>query len=242
MGKIDPYSKYTEAIALAKGVDKNVFIETEKFFKEVIIPKFPKKPKNDIKILEVGCGWGRYVKVLQEMGYKNTSGFDFSKDQIKFGKKEMGIKNIQVADAESFFKKSKERFDVILMIDVVEHLEDDVALEISSQVNQKLNKGGVFVIQVPNSLSPMNPFRYADITHKNSYNFISLKQLLNVTGFDKIDFSPVDPVRINMVNKFRFVLWKLFFVPILKIYFRVAVGNKMGGIYTPNIISFAYKK
>ncbi len=39
--------------------------------------------KKDIKILDIGCGFGSWVKVMHQAGYQNAEGIDLSEEQIQ---------------------------------------------------------------------------------------------------------------------------------------------------------------
>ncbi|MCK5107116.1 MAG: class I SAM-dependent methyltransferase [Nanoarchaeota archaeon] len=107
--------------------------------------------KKNIKILEVGCGTGRFLNSLNKKGYKNLYGLDFSKSMLGVLKKtNKDIKTIQ-GDAYNLPFKDNE-FDVVFSVHVLMHLENpkkayDEMLRVSKklvifEVNNKFSLSG----------------------------------------------------------------------------------------------------
>ena len=81
------------------------------------------------RILDLGCGDGNSVYWLQQLGYKNTCGIDFSAEQIAKGKS-MGIENLQNGDLLKYLSDNKTEFDVIMAKDVLEHFTKDEVFDL----------------------------------------------------------------------------------------------------------------
>lgn len=111
--------------------------------------------KNNIKtILDIGCGTCTpMIKFLKE-GFQ-IKGFDFSKEMIKHGKKELEKAGfdpnlIFYADLEKDKNLPKEKFDAILALGVFPHLlNEEIAL---SRMRERLNDGGLVFIEFRNDL------------------------------------------------------------------------------------------
>ncbi len=99
------------------------------YIKENIIKTFKlghkKIPLKDIKILDIGCGGGLLSEPMCRMGAKVT-GIDASDKNIKVAKIHSKKSNLQIdyfcSSPEKF--KTKIKFDVILNMEIVEHVED----------------------------------------------------------------------------------------------------------------------
>ena len=102
-----------------------------------------KVPKT-AKIFDFGCGSGYTVGYLQELGY-DVSGSDISAEAIEFGLSN-GIRNLYVAQ-NGEIKPPEGGFDVILALDVIEHIQDD--WEAVRAIERALRPGGVAIITVP---------------------------------------------------------------------------------------------
>lgn len=98
--------------------------------------------KENPKILDIGCGTGKNLEEFKQYG--RTYGLDNSQEAIKFCQKR-GLKNIKLGKAEKTpFKINS--FDLITLLDVLEHTDDDRALE---EIYRILKKNGLLLITVP---------------------------------------------------------------------------------------------
>ena len=100
------------------------------FIKEKLISHFKrdlnnKKPLKKLKILDIGCGGGLLCEPLSRLGGIMT-GIDASNNNIKVAKlhsKEMNL-NIEYIHCPPENLNFKNEFDVILNMEVVEHVSD----------------------------------------------------------------------------------------------------------------------
>ena len=96
------------------------------------------------KIFDFGCGSGYTVGCLQRMGY-DASGSDVSAEAIEFGLSR-GIRNLSVAQ-NSKIRPPEGSFNLILALDVIEHIEDDSGA--IRAIEKALKTGGMAIITVP---------------------------------------------------------------------------------------------
>lgn len=106
-------------------------------------------------ILEVGCGEGRYTGVLAYTG-NNITAIDINEAQVNATRQRMddlGFKNVQVqyADAQEYLKNNRGKFDIILALDVMEHMRNPQ--EFCNLAYGSISDKGVLVIIVPNGYS-----------------------------------------------------------------------------------------
>lgn len=133
------------------------------------------------KILEIGCGGCLLLKALQNKGFE-VVGIDPSPFSYKEGKKR-GVRVIQ----DSFpSNKLKEKFDLILSSDVLEHVVHPINF-LKDQYNL-LNDSGILVIATPDS-SPN--IINGDISiflhqHLNYFDKESLKKTVADSGFGQV--------------------------------------------------------
>lgn len=210
----------------------------EKYFKAFYLNKLPEDKNREI--LDVGCGSGKYLNILKNLGYKNLYGIDISKEQIQIAKKSR-LSNVKCIDAIKFLKNTKKTYDVILLIDVLEHLELTYSFELINLIYKALNKNGKLFIQVPNALSPFSPLRYADITHKRAYTKTSIIQTLNSSGFQKYNFFELLPYIHGTKSFIRNTLWRAVIKPFIYIFLYTAYGTNFGKIYTANFLCVCEK-
>ena len=96
------------------------------------------------QVLEVGCGHGSFVALMQQAGYKAT-GVELSPWVVDYARKTFNI-DVRMGPVESL-GFSHGSFDVIVLMDVLEHLSDPVAM-ISHCINL-LKDNGFLLIQTP---------------------------------------------------------------------------------------------
>jgi len=146
----------------------------------------------DSKVLEVGCGMGRYLAMLKQYGFSDLTGIDIDLSQAQIAKHEDGLK-IYMTDVSEFFNGDdyESRYDCIYMFDVFEHIKKDKQLQVLKTLNNHLSDNGMLVIQVPNALSPLGMcYRYLDWTHEISFTDHSIEFLLHNAGLHYIVVRP----------------------------------------------------
>jgi len=110
------------------------------------------KPLKKLKILDIGCGGGLLSEPLSELGADMT-GIDASYENIEIAKlhsKEMKL-NIKYIHSSPENLNFKNEFDVILNMEVVEHVSDlNLFIENCSKLNKK--KGLMIVATINKNL------------------------------------------------------------------------------------------
>ena len=127
-----------------------------KYIKENIINNFKLKnklrPLSGINILDIGCGGGLLSEPMSRMG-ANVTGIDASDKNIKIAKlhsKKNKLKNNYLCSSPEKLKITK-KFDVILNMEIVEHVEDiDFFLKSCSKLLKK--NGLMFVATINKTL------------------------------------------------------------------------------------------
>jgi len=100
------------------------------------------------KILDLGCGDGMITKELCDH-FDYVVGVDASREQIELARKKAKKAIFYVSSIEDF--DPSERFDSILLFQILEHLND--LINVLKRIKEWLNEDGYIVIQVPNALS-----------------------------------------------------------------------------------------
>jgi SAM-dependent methyltransferase len=113
-----------------------------------IIGSFAKEICDQVKdrrarILDVGCGTGANLVRLSEFG--DAEGVDISPDALSFCR-ERGLNKVKLGAAEELPYEDGE-FDLVTALDVVEHLDDDVAG--LREMRRVLRPGGRVLLFVP---------------------------------------------------------------------------------------------
>jgi 2-polyprenyl-6-hydroxyphenyl methylase/3-demethylubiquinone-9 3-methyltransferase len=127
-----------------------------KYLKENIVYNFKlknkSKPLSGIKILDIGCGGGLLSEPMSRMG-ANVTGIDASDKNIKIAKVHSKKNKLKINYVCSSPEKLKigNKFDVILNMEIVEHVEDiDFFLKSCSKLLKK--NGLMFVATINKTL------------------------------------------------------------------------------------------
>ena len=124
-----------------------------RYIKDTITKKFGNKseklPLKDIKILDIGCGGGLLSEPLSRLG-ATVTGIDASDRNIKIAKMHLKKSKLDInyycSSPENF--EAKEKFDVVLNMEIVEHVDNvDFFLLKSSEL---LKKDGLMFIATLN--------------------------------------------------------------------------------------------
>ncbi len=163
--------------------------------RKILLSSFMKDGGNK-KILDIGCGDGFMLTPFIENN--QTYGVDISNNAVEKASK-LGIKAKVCNLNTQALPFSKNEFDAIFCLDVLEHIFDPQAAV--NSIFASLKDDGKFVVCVPNMLNIANRIRfvlgefvdYMDISHKNGTDLFSehirvfskgkLEKLLDDAGF-----------------------------------------------------------
>ena len=129
-----------------------------KFIKEKLINHFALnsnsgKPLEKLKVLDIGCGGGLLCEPLSRLGAIIT-GIDASKNNIEVAKlhaKEMNLNIEYIHAAPENLDLKNNRYDVVLCMEIVEHLKDiNLFIENCSKLVKK--NGIMFVATINKNL------------------------------------------------------------------------------------------
>ena len=124
-----------------------------KYIKDNIIQHFNIKSKNmplkNINILDIGCGGGLISVPMKKLG-ANVVGIDASLKNINIAKTHSKKNNLKIKYICSSPEKLKinKKFDVLLMLEIVEHV-DDINLFVK-KISKFLKKNGLMFIATLN--------------------------------------------------------------------------------------------
>jgi SAM-dependent methyltransferase len=132
----------------------------------------------DLRILDVGCATGGLLSVFKKSGFTDLTGIDPSPLCAETAQRLHGIKVTAATFAQA--AASPERFDLILMLGVLEHVrEAKGAVGIAKSL---LRKGGMLYCAVPDVEGlvdcPNAPYQQFSFEHVNFFSIRSLTNLL----------------------------------------------------------------
>jgi SAM-dependent methyltransferase len=140
------------------------------------------KPWLGRRILEIGCGTGTYTVPLAMAGHELVS-IDIDATYAETAaRRTAGLPNVVVRQADATAVGSLgEAFDSIVLLDVLEHLENDVFM--LDRLRSRLKPGGCIVLKVPAIKALYSPMDEA-IGHYRRYDRRSLADALSGAGLE----------------------------------------------------------
>jgi SAM-dependent methyltransferase len=142
--------------------------------------------------LDVGCGVGFAMLACKEMQCSLVKGIEMDRGQCDLARAN-GLDAELTADSLAFLKQHAGKFDVVLCMDVIEHIDVERQLGFCAALHGALKPGGKFLCTVPNANSPFAArWRYIDWTHRASFTEHSLEFLLHSAGFRGIDIGEME--------------------------------------------------
>lgn len=146
---------------------------------QAILSYLSDKPK-DAKIIDVGCGEGRGLRALRDLGFTNLVGIDLSTPKINKAKAcDLEVYEVDFHDMSRF---SDREFDYLFCSHAIEHsIEPEKVLKESLRIS----KNGLFIVPIDSKDQP--PLGQSLHTH----NFYSDEQWIelwsSVFTFDDIE-------------------------------------------------------
>jgi SAM-dependent methyltransferase len=136
------------------------------------------------KVLDIGCGSGLMLNALKDIG--QTFGIDMSADAINFSK-EIFDGEVKQGFLPDQIPYEKNFFDLIIALDVLEHVEQDV--NSLKTIHSHLVSDGKALITVPAFMFLWSKFDELN-EHKRRYTLTELNTKLVEAGFtvEKISY------------------------------------------------------
>ena len=182
------------------------------YIKENIIKTFKlnekKTPLRNIKILDIGCGGGLLSEPMCRLG-ANITAIDASEKNIKVAKIHSKKNNLKInyicASPEKL--KVKEKFDVILNMEIVEHVED-VSFFLKS-CSKLLKKNGIMFVATLNKTLKSYAFaivgaeyilRWLPIGTHEWEKFIKPEELVSILKKNNVNVERIDGMKFNILT------------------------------------------
>ena len=233
------YDCYISSGQAGEVVNKNPKLKVSNYPFYIWLIKKHLNKNRSINIADLGCGHGALLFVLKSLGYTNIVGVDISSEQVTLAK-EIGVEEVVHSDLLEFLDQSERNFDVIFLMDILEHLSKDQMFLLLDKVYSKLNEDGTLIVHVPNAdgLFGMR-VRYGDLTHETCFNPSSLRQIISACHFKKIICLEQTPVVHGFISFVRYLVWKSFTIfPRLLLLAETGVG---GHVLSQNLLAIVRK-
>jgi cyclopropane fatty-acyl-phospholipid synthase-like methyltransferase len=196
------------------------------------------------QILEFGVGWGRNLLALRSLGARDTRGVDVSPEQVALAR-DVGLETVTlVAPDEDLVQRFGDaRFDLLLAIDVIEHLSLPQMERFATAVRTMLSPNGLLVVQVPNDLAPLNPIRCGDLTHLRAFTPESLRQFFSLAGVEPLHIAGIPFPGTGPLFTLRRVMTVGFVLPVLRCMWFLLYGRGFELVsFEPNLLGVARRQ
>ncbi len=162
------------------------------------LKKFSDKPK----ALDLGCGRGEWLDLLQKNGF-DTLGVDLDEGML-LSCKERGLHTIQ-SDALQYLKNLESAsIDVISAFHVIEHISFEMLRMLTQEANRVLKPGGLLILETPNSENLMvgTSSFYMDPTHHQPIPALLLSFVAEHAKFTRTKILYLqEPVPAHLLDK-----------------------------------------
>ena len=183
-----------------------------KYIKDNIINNFKlnltNKPLKKINILDIGCGGGLLSEPMCRLG-ASVTGIDASKKNIEIAKLHAKTNKLKInymcASPETL--KTKIKFDVILNMEIIEHVKDiDLFIKESSNL---LKKNGLMFIATLNKT--LKSYLFAIVGAEYILNwlpigthdwnkFVKPENIIKICKKNNLHIKKIDGMKINLLN------------------------------------------
>jgi len=129
-----------------------------------LIGEFPK-----VNILELGCNEGLGTRLLAENLHRVTA-VDSDKDAIQWAKSNLEKKGNIVFKYDDFLGKDYGKYDVVVALDVIEHIPKEQEIAFFQTLTGNLNDDGYCIIGTPNISASQYSSEPSKIGHVNLFS------------------------------------------------------------------------
>jgi len=232
--RLEPFDSYWQA---PKDVDKG-YRSFARYYEHNYLRRLPSD--RSAAILVVSCGPGYLVKALTAHGYQNVVGIDSDAAKIAHASRH-GLP-CRTARAFEYLADLPDAFDVIIPEQELNHLTLDEQIEFLSLCRRSLRAGGMLFVYGLNGANPLvgSENLAHNIDHFNTFTEYSLRQILELGGFDKIETLPLS-IYVFWKNPMNYV--GLAVTGGLELFFRVVykLYGKNVRILSKKVAATAYK-
>ena len=232
---------FTKRVSRSSPKDISDLESRQPFYQNLIDNYFPME--KDIKIVDLGCGYGAFVYCIRKNGYKDSLGVDASSEMVGVAEY-LNIDGVRHGDIVSFLNEQPdESIDVLTAIDLIEHFSKQELFELVAQFYRVLKKGGRIITHQPNAEGVFgNAIHYGDYTHEQSFTRVSIAQVFLSNGFNSIISFEDKPLRHSLKSNIRRILWDFLVRPFYLFLIAVESGGSDKEVaLTKNFFSIAVK-
>lgn len=171
---------------------------------------FKNESNGPISFLDIGCGEGWALSYFDKLGWDIT-GLDYSNFGVQKFNPHMVDKLIvgNIYESIDGLISSGKQFDVIWLVNVLEHVLDPESL--IEKIKEILNPNGILLVQVPNDFSEIQKYLIDNATvdreywvvipdHLSYFNYDGLVNLMNAYDYHKLTLMADFPIDWQLFN------------------------------------------
>tara|TARA_B100001248_G_scaffold217120_1_gene172185 strand:- start:1 stop:756 length:756 start_codon:yes stop_codon:yes gene_type:complete len=190
----------------------------KKFIKSIVVKHIKSKK---VKYLDYGAGKGFLLEKFVDDKRIQFSGSEFGTDALKildskFQKKDNYLGTVNLNHTQNL-KKFENTFDLVTMIEVIEHLTDEFYDSTFKIINNLLKSNGLLIITTPNDEDLSKKEVYCPdcgcvfhrVQHVKSFNVKSISKSMKQFGFEIIDVKEMDLATLKKRNLIKNILYKI---------------------------------
>lgn len=154
----------------------NKVAEEKEFPTPFKLDEFLKYTSKEMKILDVGCGYGRTLNELHNQGFRNLIGIDYAQNMINRGLRQYPYLNLKKNNGDNLPFPNDE-FDAVILIGVLtSNIEDDKQEKLISEIDRLLKDQGIlYLADFLINTDERNKQRY--LKYKNKYGVYGVFEL-----------------------------------------------------------------
>lgn len=142
--------------------------------------------KKDVRILDVGFGFGMFMVYMKKNGFNDIFGVEYNKTQVINGRN-MKFQVEEISDLRDYLKNNISMFDLIHISNALEHFPKYDLIEIFDLLYGALKDNGKLAVVVPNIAGYRGAYnRYLVLGHEIGFSEASLEQLFEVSNFSNV--------------------------------------------------------
>jgi ubiquinone/menaquinone biosynthesis C-methylase UbiE len=162
------------------------------------------------RILDIGCGDGFLTSMLSVVSQRvvgvdlSVSGLTFAKEKIK----NFSVDLVQASAEHLPFQDNS--FDVVTLFEVIEHIPEDLAIDVVEEILRVLRKHGKVIVTTPDPYNLQNRLfgrSKTGIKHAKEYTFNELLSLFNKFKLLEISgvYLPIPPLSLLHKERYSFI-------------------------------------
>ena len=167
---------------------------------EQIAKSIQKYVSRNSRILDYACGIGSLTGHLLQAGF-SVAGCDLSPESVTYVQKTFETQTkFKGAFTMSDLLTGSQQFDAVVLVELIEHVNDNVLTQVMKDLHQILSPSGVIIVTTPNDedldvetvYCPCCNHTFHRWQHVRSWNANSLAKSLAAYGFTNVATQEVD--------------------------------------------------